>query len=304
MLRIQERASQISCDSCKGKVIVVSRCVECEDFFCQNCLTAHNNLPKFAKHVTLTLEELAKPENQSKAKPIPRCVKVGHQNKRLDYYCNYCNELACKNCVLLDHKEAEHVCQPTSVLGKQQKEALKRTSASLQKLSDESQNDLEKVKQASKNLEIRNKMAKNAILQQEREILEAFTKKLRHTTAALIVDVDRKHNEINQKLVKQHDDMKVYVEKVNGSLEFLKNIIEKGSNEDILSFGNEINENASDMEKKCPKMMRPVHSGYFEYKQTKSTENVVDKVDLTELGEVGEFAFLGIKCRNQLTVKL
>ena len=148
LLRIQKRASQISCDSCKGKVIVVSRCVECEDFFCKNCLIPHNNLPKFAKHVTLTLEELAKPENQSKAKPIPRCDKEGHQNKRLDYYCNYCNELACKNCVLLDHKEAEHVCQPTSVLGKKQKEALKPTSASLQKLSDESQNALEKIKQA------------------------------------------------------------------------------------------------------------------------------------------------------------
>ena len=216
------------------------------------------------KHVTLTLEELAKPENQSKAKPIPRCDKEGHQNKRLDYYCNYCNELACKNCILLDHKEVEHVCQPTSVLGKQQKEALKPTSASLQKLYDDSQNALQKIRQASKKLETCNKMAKNAILEQEREILGAFTKKLKHTTAALIVEVDRKHNEINQKLVKQHDDMKVYVEKVNGSLEFAKNIIEKGCNEDILSLGNEIKENANDVEKKCPKMMEPVHSGYLE----------------------------------------
>ena len=48
MLSIQERASQISCDSCKGKVIVVSRCLKCEKFFCQNCLKAHNKLPMFA----------------------------------------------------------------------------------------------------------------------------------------------------------------------------------------------------------------------------------------------------------------
>ena len=298
MLRIQERASQISCDSCKGKVIVVSRCIKCEKFFCQNCLTAHNTLPMFAKHVTLTLEELAKPENQSKAKPIPRCDKEGHQNKRLDYYCNYCNELVCKNCVILDHKEAEHVCQPTNVLGKQQKEALKPTSASLQKLYDESQRALKKIKQASKNLETCNKMVKNAILPQERKILEAFTRKLKHATAALIVDVDRKHNEINQKLVKQHDDMKNYVEKVNGSLEFVKNIIEKGSNEHILSLGNEIKDNASDIEKKCPKMMRPVHCGYLEYRQTKSTHNIVDQVDLKELGKVCKFDSLMNKYTN------
>ena len=291
--RIQDRASQISCDSCKGKVVAVSRCIECEDFFCENCLTAHNNLPKFAKHVRLTLEELTKPENQSKAKPIPRCDKEGHQNKRLDYYCNYCNKLACKNCILLDHKEAEHVCQPTSVLGKQQKEALKPTSASLKKLFDENQNALEKIRQASKKLETCNKMAKNAILEQEREILEAFTKKLKHTTAAMIVDVDRKHNEINQKLVKQHDDMKNYVEKVNGSLEFAKNMLEKGGNEDILSLGNKIKENAIDLEKKSPNWITsPVHSGYFLYKQIKSAQNIVDKVDLKEFGKVGKFNFL------------
>ena len=122
--------------------------------------------------------------------------------------------------------------------------------------------------------------------------METFTEKLKHTTAALIVDVDRKHNEINQKLVKQHDDMKVYVEKVNGSLEFAKNIIEKGSNEDILVLRNEIKENASDMEKKCSKLMRPVHSGHLEYRRTISIENIVGQIDLKKLGKVGKFDFL------------
>ena len=291
MLSIQERASQIKCEACKSDVSAVSRCIECERYLCGNCLTTHNNWPDFNNHDVLTLEELAKPENQCKAKAKPRCIKKGHGNKPLEIYCTTCNELACLTCVVLDHPKPDHECEPIDVVANRQKEALKRTSAILQTKSDEGHDALKKIRKASENMKANTRKAKDDVLHQKKEILEAFTEKLEHTIQAFIVEVDRKHNELNQKLSKQHHDMELYVEKVNGSLEFVKNIIEKGSNEDILSLGNEIKENASDIEKKCPKMMNPVHSGYFVYQQIKSAENIVEKVDLQELGKVGKFAF-------------
>ena len=291
MLSIQQRASQIHCDACKGNVSAVSRCIECERYLCGNCLTAHNNWPDFKDHDVLTLEELTKPENQSKAKAKPRCNKKGHGNHPHDFFCSTCNELACLTCVLLGHPKPNHECEPIDVVANRQREALKTTTAILQIKSDAVHDAWKKIKQASENMKVSNKKAKDNILQQKNEILKAFTEKLEHSTQALIVDVDKKHNEINQKLSKQHDDMKVYVEKVNGSLEFVKNIIEKGSNEDILSLGNEIEEHASGIEKECPKMTKPDHSGYFLYQKMKSTENIVNQVDLKELGEVGKFAF-------------
>ena len=303
MLSIQQRASQIQCDVCKSNVLAVSRCIQGERYLCGNCLTAHNNWPDFNNHDVLALEELAKLENQSKAKAKPRCNKKGHGNQPLEIFCSTCNQLACLACVLLDHSKPNHECEPIDVVANRQKEALKTTTAILQSKSDAVHDGFNKIKRASEIMKASNKKVKDNILRQENEILEVFTEKLEHSTQALIVEVNRKHNEINQKLSKQHDDMKFYAEKVNCSLEFVKNITEEGSNEDIVSHGNKIKENASDIEKKCPRM-RPVHSGCLEYKQKKSTKNIVDKVDLTELGEVGEFAFLVNKCRNQLTIKL
>ena len=289
MISIVERMPHLHCESCNGQILATCRCVDCERYLCENCLTEHNKWPALSGHVVLTLEELAKPENQVKAKAKQRCHKHGHENKHLEYYCKTCQQLVCITCVLLDHPKPEHDCQPISVVAEEQKQALVTTSAMLQEKSLEGQNALQKIKRASQNLKDNDKRAKNAILQQEKEILEEITKKLKRNTAALIVEVDRKHNEVNEKLVQQYDNMKAYIEKVNGSLQFAKNIIEKGSNEEIIALGNEVRLNADNIEKECPNSMQPVHGGLFEYQQGKSTKNIVDNLDLNNLGKIGKF---------------
>ena len=289
ILKIQQEAQKLPCESCNGQLPAECRCVDCESYLCKNCLIMHNNCKAFKSHNVLSLEELAKPENEAKAKTKPRCHKDAHENKPLEFYCKTCQQLACFTCVVIDHPKPEHDSQPIGEVTKQQKKDLKTTSAFLQKKSTECQNALQKIKRASQNLEANGKKAKDAILRQEKEILEEFTKKLRGNTAALIVEVDRKHNEVNQKLVKQHDDMKAYVEKVNGPLEFAKIIIEKERNDEIITLGDKIKSNAKDIEKECPKSMQPVHHGFFEYQQEKSTKNVVDNADLNDLGKIGKF---------------
>ncbi len=285
ILKIQQEAQKLPCESCRGQLPAESRCVECERNLCKKCLTTHNNWPDFKDHCVLTLEELTKPENQAKAKGKPRCQKDGHGKKVLEFYCNTCQKMACMTCVLLDHPKPEHDYQPIDVVTEQHKKALKNTSAILDKKSSEGQNVLQKIQRASQNLQANTKKAKDAILRQEKEILEEFTKKLKGNTAILLDQVDKQHNEINQGLLKQLDDMKAYVEKVNGSLDMAHNIIEKGSNEEILSFGNEIKVNANKIEKECPKMMQAVHNGHIEY-QAKSTKTIVGNLNVNDLGNV------------------
>ena len=289
ILTIQQEAQKLPCESCNGQSPAKCRCVDCESYLCKNCLIMHNNCKVFKSHDVLTLEELAKPENQAKAKGKPRCHKDGHENRSLDYYCKTCQQLACITCILLDHPKPEHDCKPISVVAEEQKQALVTTSAMLQEKSVEGQNALQKIERASGNLQDNTKKAKDAILKQEKEILAEFANKLKRNTAALIDEVNKKHNEVNQKLVKQHDDMKAYVEKVNGSLKFAKNIIEKGSNEEIITLGDEVKSNANNIEKELPKSMLPVHNGFFEYQQEKSTKNIVDILHLKDLGEIGKF---------------
>ena len=70
------------------------RCVSCEAFLCEECLKAHENWPGFKSHSVLTIEELKKPENQSKITGPMRCKE--HTTKKLKFYCESCQVLICR----------------------------------------------------------------------------------------------------------------------------------------------------------------------------------------------------------------
>ena len=166
-------------------------------------LTAHSNWPDFRSHGLLTLEELAKPENENKARGELRCQKDGHRNKQMEFYCNTCNELVCINCVLLDYPKADHNYEAIDKVAGKRRKALETASAFLQKLSHKGQDALQKVERSFGNLQAFTRKAKDDILQQEKKILEKNTKNLRRNTEVLLGQVDKKHNEINENLVKQ-----------------------------------------------------------------------------------------------------
>ncbi len=63
------------------------RCVSCEVFLCEECLKAHENWPAFKSHSVLTIEELKKPENQSKITGPMRCKE--HTTKKLKFAVNH-----------------------------------------------------------------------------------------------------------------------------------------------------------------------------------------------------------------------
>jgi tripartite motif-containing protein 56 len=292
ILSIQNDSTHLYCDhkSCAGRRVAAScKCVDCEKYLCEECLKQHSEWPSNSWHCVFTLEELRRPENRSKLKPKQKCEKDGHENKPLEYYCGSCEELACVTCVLSDHPQPEHSCKPTSVVGKQQQEDLKETSADLEKKVKQGQSSLQKIKSASQNLEAHNKIAKAAILKHEKEILDEFTKRLKHHTAKLIVESDRTHNTVNRTLVEQYDGMEAHVAKLNGLMGFVNYLVEEGSNEDIVLLRNCIKSNANDVEMKCPKLMAPVHYGRFKYVQLKTTQQIFGELDLNDLGEIGKF---------------
>ncbi|XP_028392209.1 E3 ubiquitin-protein ligase TRIM56-like [Dendronephthya gigantea] len=103
-----QKQAALVCGPCKAQESVTSRCIECEQYLCETCLTTHNKWPDFRNHVVMTLEDLEKPENQSKANGKLRCLKPGHGSKSFEFYCDICEELVCITCVLMNHPRPEH----------------------------------------------------------------------------------------------------------------------------------------------------------------------------------------------------
>ena len=290
LLTLQQQAQRIECQSCKAKDPAASRCVTCENYLCGKCLEVHSNWPAFENHVVLTLEELAKPENLAKARAKPRCEK---HDKVLKFYCETCKVLVCRYCADVNHIRPEHTWFPLADVVSQHKEALETSSAIFEQQMNEAVQSNLKIEHTMVILKNNKAKAKDAIMQQQHEILNAFIKKLEDETATMLNQVDLKYNEANEPLVKQQANVKAYLAKTKSSLDFAKNFISNGSDEEILSLEHQIEEKAGSIEKERPELMEPVNNGGIAYR-AKASNDVLENVKWKDLGKIGMYYCIDI----------
>ncbi|XP_028392214.1 uncharacterized protein LOC114516826 [Dendronephthya gigantea] len=282
LLSIQQQAHHVKCQSCKAKAPAASRCMSCEKYLCGKCLETHNNWPVFEEHVVLTLEELAKPENRAKAKDKSRCEK---HDKFLEFYCETCKVLVCRDCVDLNHTRPEHAWFPLADVVVQHKDALNAYAGIFQKQNNDAAESNRKIEEAMEDLKFNSGNAKHAIKKEHQNILDAFAKRLEKETRALLDEVDMKFTEAKETLLKQHADVKSYSEKAKSSLVFTRSILCSGSVEEIPALKHEIEEKAGSIENERPEYMEPVHDGLFEF-YLKPTADFIKDLKLKGYGKI------------------
>ena len=255
VLTIQRQPKQMPCNSCERKAPVVSRCMECKQYLCRECLTIHEKWPAFKKHTVFTMEELGNPENQNKPREKSTCEK--HKNETLEYYCEKCKKLACIHCLLLEHDKEGHSYLSTEEVAKKKRELLKSSSSFLNDQLKEGNDALKHIEHVLQELEKNAEKAKDQIGEQRESILKAFTErqksklnvfteKVKEKAKVKTNEVDSAYRITHEFLGKQETDMKVYVEKVKSSTVLSNNLLEKGTREEIISYQNEIEKNYGD----------------------------------------------------------
>ena len=104
-VRLQDKFEQNKtqkCDSCiEGDAI--ASCCECGGFFlCKNCLSVHKKLPSTKAHSMLSLNQLVQLDTPFAANKPLLCQQ--HPQEPLKLYCEDCEALVCRDCVLVRHK--------------------------------------------------------------------------------------------------------------------------------------------------------------------------------------------------------
>ena len=91
------------CDGCKESDAVACCCDYRGFFLCTSCLKAHKNVPTTKNHTLMTLKDLLVPKSSvTSAKNSPLCQK--HPEELLKLYCQDCEVLVCRDCVLVTHR--------------------------------------------------------------------------------------------------------------------------------------------------------------------------------------------------------
>ncbi|XP_061400722.1 protein wech [Musca vetustissima] len=100
--------SSISCSWCEVNASI--RCLECNEFMCNDCLREHRKSPLSSNHSIISLPTpigTSPTGGMSTSVPIvpsPNYLCDQH-NELLRYVCEYCKKLVCQCCTLHEHKE-------------------------------------------------------------------------------------------------------------------------------------------------------------------------------------------------------
>ena len=282
IMAIQETAkASPGCSRCQDPAI--SHCSLCEMFMCKKCSASHDSWPANKNHNVITVEQLSNPKSQVKMRSKLYCAK--HEDEVLKYYCETCKELCCIDCVVLNHQKQNHSCVAVSDVAKKQKEAMQLNTSTLDKKLSEGNEALNNICEVMKSLEKNAKTSKDRIKEQKDSILKIVKEKLDERAEKMKKEVDEFYNELHSELSKQHDEIKEYLDKVQASVLLPRNLLKRGSIEEILSSQKLIDENIEKLKDDQPEDLVAVNDGVIQYVPG-DIENInVDEI-VNKLGHV------------------
>ena len=95
------------CDKCQREK-ATHFCRNCGDFICQVCMKSHQMWKELSSHEVVTIQQLTSDAaklvpSKKQATPCPK-----HPAKELDLYCETCEELICRDCIVKVHRDHQY----------------------------------------------------------------------------------------------------------------------------------------------------------------------------------------------------
>ena len=284
IVSIQRQAKgSTKCSRCEADS-AVNHCATCGVFMCEKCSAAHDSWSAMRNHNILSLEELNNPEAQLKTRSPLHCTK--HEGKILEYYCETCKELSCIHCMVLNHLKQDHSCMAVSEVAQKHREALQSSCTTLDEKISEGKEALNTICEVMKSLEKNAQTTKGRIREQKENVLKFVVEKLEKREEEMNKNVGEACCELHAELSRQHDEIKEYLGKVQGSVTLPRNLLKRGSIEEILSSQRVIDENIEKLRKDQPENLAPVNDGAIKYVPEVIDDSIAD-VTVHTLGCIG-----------------
>ncbi|CAH1227747.1 TRIM56 [Branchiostoma lanceolatum] len=100
---------KVFCDLCEEEVATCG-CVVCEEFMCDECARGHRRVKRTRDHEVVGVAEfkdqLITKAPSVKTTSLPMCQK--HQDEKLKFYCETCQQPICRDCTVLQHKDHKY----------------------------------------------------------------------------------------------------------------------------------------------------------------------------------------------------
>ncbi|XP_038062641.1 E3 ubiquitin-protein ligase TRIM56-like [Patiria miniata] len=120
--------TKVICEICDEGNEAMHRCLDCAQNICPNCRKTHLRCTATSNHTVATLEDIRQGKVTVKKTPEEdesKCQK--HKGELKRFYCETCEELICRDCTVVNHREPKHHYIESGEASRKYKQSLKDT---------------------------------------------------------------------------------------------------------------------------------------------------------------------------------
>ncbi|XP_038062415.1 E3 ubiquitin-protein ligase TRIM56-like [Patiria miniata] len=118
--------TKVICELCDEGNEAMHRCLDCAQNICPNCCKTHLRCTATSNHTVATLEDIRQGKVTVKKAPEEDESKCQiHKGEVKRFYCETCEELICRDCTVVDHREPKHHYIDSGEASRKYKQSLK-----------------------------------------------------------------------------------------------------------------------------------------------------------------------------------
>ncbi|XP_055711412.1 brain tumor protein [Phlebotomus papatasi] len=222
----------LACTSCKGKENAISRCNDCANILCASCDNAHQSMRCFENHKVVKLEDLVKSSSSEKMAIHKPLFCTTHATENLKYFCFSCEVPVCNECLIAEHKGADHVYEIIS-------DAEKCVRVEVENLMKEAKGKVDYCDQAAchlgsalNELQTQHDVARDLI----EESYQSFKAVLEKCRDNALKELKVLHSERELKIMDVLHNVEKSVEKIENACKFTKRVLDQANAPELLSL--------------------------------------------------------------------
>ncbi|CAH1257092.1 TRIM56 [Branchiostoma lanceolatum] len=228
---------------CDSKGLATSRCLNCDELLCGECVAAHLRIKVTRDHTVLGLDEL-RGEGQALSLRQGEGHTCGeHPDEVIKFYCETCQVPMCRDCALLKHREHSftHLKDHSSSVRAKLQDKIAQINTKADKfrvIRSQLWNQLEEEKQAEENINLK-------IIGTASRLKETIISEIDRQRESLLAK-NRKIAAHRQKLLSSEEDgVGTALAHYTSAVDFAEKLVSYGSDYEVTVVGSETEERLS-----------------------------------------------------------
>ena len=237
-------SGDLICEQCRSDK-AVAFCRHCAHFICDFCKEGHRRMKVLSGHTVVSIEELRRNAEENLPIVQPEPMRCKEHQEQLKIYCFTCNQLICRDCVLIEHKD--HKIEFTSACAPQIKQALEEKLGPLQSTQAHIQDARKQLEQSGNEITAQGTHLEKVINDSFDEMIEVLERRRRELLTTVRGRVEEKLSSLSS----QEKGLEVCTAQIQSLVDFVGQNIGNASDEEIVSIHKQLQCKIEEEMKSC-----------------------------------------------------